>query len=239
MIHGTRPSGPWDSRRPAPPICSAANSRPPPRSCSTRPCPVAGNSSRMNPGPTPNGWAGWRAPRMTPEYCPGLTEWSACAPSSGSQPAFQPDVGAAWRNVAAVDLGTGTADAGCSRGRTRQHHPQVPPAGERIRSAHSRAPVLPTAAHAFARGARGGVFTTSTSTSARTAAASCRVLPGQLQDQPADLRRCRRASESRWNNRSLASSQRKCVPQEQQPLKGLRAERIAIPNTSEGAQSGS
>ena len=38
--------GRWGSRRPAPPICSAANSRPPPRSCSPRPCPVV----RTRPG---------------------------------------------------------------------------------------------------------------------------------------------------------------------------------------------
>ena len=35
-----RTGGPWASRRPAPPICSGANSRPPPRLCSPRTCPV-------------------------------------------------------------------------------------------------------------------------------------------------------------------------------------------------------
>ena len=34
-----RTGGPWGSRRPAPPICSAAHSRPPPRSSSPTPCP--------------------------------------------------------------------------------------------------------------------------------------------------------------------------------------------------------
>ena len=34
-----RTGGPWASRRPALPICSAANSTRPPRSCSPRPCP--------------------------------------------------------------------------------------------------------------------------------------------------------------------------------------------------------
>ena len=57
-----RTGGPWASRPPAPLICSAANSRPPRRSCSPRPCPVAGNPARMNPGPTRSGCAsGWAA----------------------------------------------------------------------------------------------------------------------------------------------------------------------------------
>ena len=50
-----RTGGPWASRRPAPPNCSAANSRPPPRSCSPTPCPAACNPDRTNPGPTRNG----------------------------------------------------------------------------------------------------------------------------------------------------------------------------------------
>ena len=67
-----RTGGPWDSRRPAPPASSAAHSRPPPRSCSPTPCPVAWNPARMNPGPTRNGCACGRAPIVmpTPEGCP-------------------------------------------------------------------------------------------------------------------------------------------------------------------------
>ena len=52
-----RTGGPWASRQPAPPICSAAHSRPPRRWCSPRPCPVVWNPARMNPGPTRSGWA--------------------------------------------------------------------------------------------------------------------------------------------------------------------------------------
>ena len=47
--------GPWASRRPAPPACCAAHSRPPPRSCSPTPCPEAWNPARMNPGPMRSG----------------------------------------------------------------------------------------------------------------------------------------------------------------------------------------
>jgi hypothetical protein len=47
--------GRWGSRRPAPPICSAANSRPPSRSCSPRPCRAACNPARMNPAPMRSG----------------------------------------------------------------------------------------------------------------------------------------------------------------------------------------
>ena len=67
-----RTGGPWASRRPAPPICSAAHPRPPPRSCSPRPCPVGWNLARMNPGPMRNGCPGGPAPRvaLTPEDCP-------------------------------------------------------------------------------------------------------------------------------------------------------------------------
>ncbi len=50
-----RTGGPWASRRPAPPACSAAHWRPPPRSCSPRPCPQVLNPARMNPGPTRSG----------------------------------------------------------------------------------------------------------------------------------------------------------------------------------------
>ena len=57
-----RTGGPWASRRPAPPICSAAPWRPPPRWYSPRPCPVACNPARMNPGPTRSGCADGRAP---------------------------------------------------------------------------------------------------------------------------------------------------------------------------------
>jgi hypothetical protein len=67
-----RTGGPWDSRRPAPQACSAANCRPPPRWCSPRPCPVVWNPARMNPGPTRNGCPSGRAARMTPtpDDCP-------------------------------------------------------------------------------------------------------------------------------------------------------------------------
>ena len=67
-----RTGGPWASRQPVPPICSAASSRPPPRWCSPRPCPVAWNPARMNPGPTRSGCACGRVPRVTPtpEGCP-------------------------------------------------------------------------------------------------------------------------------------------------------------------------
>ena len=67
-----RTGGPWDWRRPAPTICSAANCRPPPRSCSPRPCPAAWNPARMNPGPIWSGCASGRAPNVTPtpEGCP-------------------------------------------------------------------------------------------------------------------------------------------------------------------------
>jgi hypothetical protein len=60
-----RTGGPWDSRRPAPPACSAAHSRPPPRSCSPRPCPEAWNPARFNPGPIRNGCASGQEPPGT------------------------------------------------------------------------------------------------------------------------------------------------------------------------------
>jgi hypothetical protein len=41
--------GPWGSRRPAPPICCAANSRPPPRSCSPTPGPAGWNLAPSKP----------------------------------------------------------------------------------------------------------------------------------------------------------------------------------------------
>ena len=74
-----RTGGRWGSRRPAPPICSAAVLRPPPRSCSPTPCPVW-NWARMNPGPMRSGWASGRAPqRRRPvkavplaSRCPGV-----------------------------------------------------------------------------------------------------------------------------------------------------------------------
>jgi hypothetical protein len=64
--------GRWDSRRPAPPICCPANSRPPPRSCSPKPCPAVWKPPRMNPVPTHSGWASCPAPTVTlkPEDCP-------------------------------------------------------------------------------------------------------------------------------------------------------------------------
>jgi hypothetical protein len=61
-----RTGGPWDSKQPAPPARSAANSRPPPRSCSPRPCPVMWNPAQMNPGPMRSGWASGPAPKVTP-----------------------------------------------------------------------------------------------------------------------------------------------------------------------------
>ena len=63
------PGGPWGSRPPAPPACSAANWRPPPRSCSTRPCPMAWNWTLVTPSPMPNGSAGSQAPApaLTPD----------------------------------------------------------------------------------------------------------------------------------------------------------------------------
>ena len=70
-IPAARTGGRWGSRRPAPRICSAAHSRPPPRSCSPTPCPVW-NWARMNPGPMRSGSASGQAPAATParEGCP-------------------------------------------------------------------------------------------------------------------------------------------------------------------------
>ena len=65
-VRVARTGGPWDSRRSARPLCSAAHSRPPPRSCSPTPCPVTWNPARMNPGPTRNGCACGRAPMVMP-----------------------------------------------------------------------------------------------------------------------------------------------------------------------------
>ena len=66
-----RTGGRWGSRRPAPPVCSAAVLRLPPRSCSPTPCPVR-NWAQMNPGLMRSGWASGRAPAVTParEGCP-------------------------------------------------------------------------------------------------------------------------------------------------------------------------
>ena len=61
-----RTGGPWASRRPARPICSAAHSRPPPRSYSPTPCPAARNPARITPRPTPSGSASGRMPGATP-----------------------------------------------------------------------------------------------------------------------------------------------------------------------------
>jgi hypothetical protein len=58
--------GPWDSRQPDRPACSTANSRPPPRSYSTRPCPMVWNPARMNPDPMRNGCPSGPAPAATP-----------------------------------------------------------------------------------------------------------------------------------------------------------------------------
>ena len=77
-----RTGGLWGSRRPAPLICSAANSRPPPRSCSPRPCPVVWNPERMNPGPMRSGFAGGPAPRVTPEGCPSAESTGLCVPQT-------------------------------------------------------------------------------------------------------------------------------------------------------------
>jgi hypothetical protein len=65
-VKAYRTGGPWDSRRPARPVCSAGNSRPPPRSCSPRPCPVVWNPARRTPGPTRSGCPTGRAPAATP-----------------------------------------------------------------------------------------------------------------------------------------------------------------------------
>ena len=40
--------------------------RPPPRSCSPRPCPVVWNPASMTPGPMRSGWASGRTPKATP-----------------------------------------------------------------------------------------------------------------------------------------------------------------------------
>jgi hypothetical protein len=52
----------WGSRRPACPACCAQNSRPPPRWCSRRPCPVAWNWAPITPSPTHNGSPTVRTP---------------------------------------------------------------------------------------------------------------------------------------------------------------------------------
>ena len=67
-----RTGGPSGSRRPAPPVCSAPRSRPPPRSCSPIPCPAGWNPARMTLGPTRSGSASGRVTRVTPtpEECP-------------------------------------------------------------------------------------------------------------------------------------------------------------------------
>ena len=55
-----RTGGRWDSRRRAPSACSAANSRPPPRTCSHSPCPPAWIPAPITPGPIRSGLA-WPA----------------------------------------------------------------------------------------------------------------------------------------------------------------------------------
>jgi len=61
-IRTARTGGLWDSRRPAPPACSAVNSRPPLRWCLRTRCPVRWNLARTTPGPTRSGWASGQAP---------------------------------------------------------------------------------------------------------------------------------------------------------------------------------
>jgi hypothetical protein len=69
--------GPSASRRPAPQICSTANSRPPPHSCSPTLCPVMWNPAPTNPDPTPSGCpSAGRLVTPAPEDCP-------CAESAG------------------------------------------------------------------------------------------------------------------------------------------------------------
>ncbi len=50
-----RIGGPWGSRRPGPPACSVARSRPLRHSCLPGPCPAGPNPARKNPGPTRSG----------------------------------------------------------------------------------------------------------------------------------------------------------------------------------------
>ena len=54
------------SRRAAPPICSAANLRPPPRWCSPKPRPAEWYLAQVTPGPMLSGWANGPAPAVTP-----------------------------------------------------------------------------------------------------------------------------------------------------------------------------
>ena len=84
-----RTGGPWASRRPAPLACFAANSRPPPRSYSPRPCPAAPNPARINPRPTRNGCASSRAPALhaAPERCPSarwIHEFGGAVPAGSA-----------------------------------------------------------------------------------------------------------------------------------------------------------
>jgi hypothetical protein len=58
----TSRGGPWGSKRPARPACCAGTWRPPPRTCSPRPCPAAWNWAPMTPSPTRNGSPAGRSP---------------------------------------------------------------------------------------------------------------------------------------------------------------------------------
>ena len=69
----TSTGGPWGSRRLAPQICSAADSRPPPRSCSPKPCP-AWNRAQMNRGRMRSGWASGRGAGS--DGCPSEAQFS-------------------------------------------------------------------------------------------------------------------------------------------------------------------
>ena len=85
-----RTGGPLVSRRPDSPACCTAHSRPPPRSCSPRPCPVVWNPASMTPGPTRSGWASGRTPTATPalEDCPCAERAGPpfCPATPGSSP---------------------------------------------------------------------------------------------------------------------------------------------------------
>ena len=100
-----RTGGPWASRRPARPICSAAHSRPPPRSCSPIPCLAAWNPARITPGPTRSGSASGRMP--------GVTQAPENYPSATSSRGFT--VTAAGRAAVADHRRTVTSPSGASR----------------------------------------------------------------------------------------------------------------------------
>ena len=75
--------GLWASRQPAQPMRCAANSMPPPHSCSPRPRPVTWNWARMTPSPTRSGCADGRVPGNT-EAEPGTGAIASSTYSSAS-----------------------------------------------------------------------------------------------------------------------------------------------------------